>query len=71
MDRIKDILREYVEEKENITLVLKEDVGISKELKYHIDNGISLTDNVFRVYSEGYFKLVNEGRLLNFDKVDF
>ena len=62
MDRIKDILREYVEEKENITLVLKEDVGISKELKYHIDNGISLTDNVFRVYSEGYFKLVNEVR---------
>ena len=55
MDRIKDILREYVEEKENITLVLKEDVGISKELKYHIDNGISLTDNVFRVFSEGYF----------------
>jgi len=62
MDRIKDILREYVEERENKTLILKEDVGISKELKYHIDNGISLTDNVFRVYSEGYFKLVNEVR---------
>lgn len=71
MDRIKDILREYVEERENKTLVLKEDVGISKELKYHIDNGISLTDNVFRVYSEGYFKLVNEVRdLYNLGLID-
>jgi hypothetical protein len=62
MDRIKDILREYVEELESKTLVLKEDVVISEELQYHIDNNISLTDNVFRVYSEGYFNLVNEVR---------
>ena len=62
MDRIKDILREYVEELESKTLVLKEDVAISEELQYHIDNNISLTDNVFRVYSEGYFNLVNEVR---------
>ena len=62
MDRIKDILREYVEELESKTLMLKEDVAISEELQYHIDNNISLTDNVFRVYSEGYFNLVNEVR---------
>jgi len=62
MDRIKDILREYVEELESKTLVLKEDVAISEELQYHIDNNISLTDNVFIVYSEGYFNLVNEVR---------
>jgi len=62
MDRIKDILKEYVEELESKTLVLKEDVAISEELQYHIDNNISLTDNVFRVYSEGYFNLVNEVR---------
>ncbi len=62
MDRIKDILREYVEELESKTLVLKEDIVISEELQYHIDNNISLTDNVFRVYSEGYFNLVNEVR---------
>jgi hypothetical protein len=47
---------------ESKTLVLKEDVAISEELQYHIDNNISLTDNVFRVYSEGYFNLVNEVR---------
>ena len=62
MDRIKDILREYVEELESKTLVLNADVLVSEELQYHIDNNISLTDNVFRVYSEGYFNLVNEVR---------
>ena len=59
---IKDILLEYVENLEQPTLVLKEDVDISDHLQYHIDNKLSLTDNVFRVYSEGYFKLVNEVR---------
>lgn len=59
---IKDILLEYVENLERPTLVLKEDVDISDHLQYHIDNKLSLTDNVFRVYSEGYFKLVNEVR---------
>ena len=43
---------------------MKEDVEISEALQYHIDNGLSLTDNVFRVYSEGYFDLVNEVRAL-------
>ena len=61
---IKDILLEYVENLEQPTLVLKEDVDISDHLQYHIDNKLSLTDNVFRVYSEGYFKLVNEVRAL-------
>ena len=50
MDRIKEILREYVEEKVSRTLVLKENVEVSDELQYHIENKISLTDNVFRVY---------------------
>jgi len=59
---IKDILLEYVENLENPTLVLKEEVEVSDHLQYHIDNKLSLTDNVFRVYSEGYFNLVNEVR---------
>ena len=59
---IKDILLEYVENMENPTLVLKEEVEVSDHLQYHIDNKLSLTDNVFRVYSEGYFNLVNEVR---------
>jgi hypothetical protein len=59
---IKDILLEYIENLEQPTLVLKEDVEISAHLQYHIDNKLSLTNNVFRVYSEGYFNLVNEVR---------
>ena len=39
-------------------------INISDELQYHIDNKITLTDNVFRVYSESYFDLVNEVREL-------
>jgi hypothetical protein len=52
-------------------LVLKENTDISDALRYHIDNGVSLTDNVFRVYSESYFDLVNEVReLYNKGKID-
>jgi len=35
---------------------------ISENLKYHLDNRISLCDNIFRVYSKSYFELVNEVR---------
>jgi hypothetical protein len=61
---LRKLIRETLEEQLNKTLVLKENVGVSDELQYHIDNGLSLTDNVFRVYSEKYFDLVNEVREL-------
>jgi len=61
---IKSILREYVEEIQERTLVLKEDVEISEHLQYHIDNNLTLTNNIFRAYSKGYFNLVNEVREL-------
>ena len=31
-------------------------------LKYHIDNNIPLSENVFRIYSESFFDLINEVR---------
>lgn len=37
-------------------------VKISKNLRYHIDNKISLCENVFRIYSKSYFNLINEAR---------
>jgi len=37
---------------------------ISEELKYHLENKISLSENIFRIYSEKYFKLINEVRNL-------
>ena len=53
---LRELIREALEQHLDKTLVLKEDVEVSKELQYHIDNGMSLTDNAFRIYSEGYFK---------------
>jgi hypothetical protein len=61
---IKKILLEYVENLEESTLVLKEGVEVSDHLQYHIENNLSLTNNVFRAYSKGYFNLVNEVRNL-------
>ena len=61
---LRKLIRETLEEQLNKTLVLKESVEVSDELQYHIDNGLTLTDNVFRVYSEKYFDLVNEVREL-------
>lgn len=61
---LRELIKEALEEQLNKSLVLKEEAQISEALKYHIDNGIGLTDNIFRAYSEGYFDLVNEVREL-------
>ena len=68
---LREVIKEVLESQLNKTLILKENVEVSDELKYHIDNGKSLTDNVFRMYSESYFNLVNEVReLYNEGKID-
>jgi len=68
---LRDLIRESLERHLDRSLILKENVTVSDALKYHIDNGLSLTDNIFRVYSEGYFDLVNEVReLFNEGKID-
>ena len=61
---LRELIKEALETQLDKTLVLKENTDISDSLRYHIDNGMSLTDNVFRVYSESYFDLVNEVREL-------
>jgi hypothetical protein len=43
---------------------LVQNCGVSKELRFHIDKGLSLSENVFRAYSDKYFELVNEVRVL-------
>ena len=49
---------------------LTENIKISKELQYHIDNNLPLTENIFRVNSEKFYQLVNEVReLFNNDKI--
>ena len=68
---LRELIKEALETQLDKTLILKENVDVSDALKYHIDNGVSLTDNVFRVYSESYFDLVNEVReLYNEGKID-
>lgn len=68
---LRELIKESLEEHLDKSLILKENVKISEALQYHIENNMSLTNNVFRVYSEGYFNLVNEVRdLYNEDKID-
>lgn len=56
--------------KENLLRILKtpmkltENVETSMELDYHIKNEIPLSENVFRIYSDKYFDLINEVRYL-------
>jgi hypothetical protein len=61
---LRKLIKESLKQELNKSLILKEDVNLSEALQYHIDNGLTLTNNVFRVYSESYFDLVNEVREL-------
>jgi hypothetical protein len=64
MKDLKKIIKETLEKELDKSLVLKGRALVSEALQYHIDNGLTLTNNVFRAYSEGYFDLVNEVREL-------
>ena len=71
MTDLKKIIKEVLEQYSESTLILKENVEVSESLQYHIDNKMTLTNNVFRMYSEKYFDLVNEVRdLYNEGKID-
>ena len=37
---------------------------ISEELEYHLEQNLTLSENIFRIYSENYFNLINEVREL-------
>jgi hypothetical protein len=62
MDNITKLIKENLEKFTNRTLVLKKRVKISEELEYHINENLTLTNNVFTVYSKRYFDLINEVR---------
>jgi len=53
---------EYLKKREGMRLLGETDV--SEALKYHLDNGLSLHENVFRIYSKAWFSLVEEVRKL-------
>jgi hypothetical protein len=63
--KLSKIIHESLLEEKNKSLVLTEDIDISDNLKFHIQEELSLCENVFRVYSKKYFELVNEVRELH------
>jgi hypothetical protein len=64
MTNLKELIKEALTSHIDPTLVLLEKIEISDSLKYHIENKISLTDNIYRTYSKSYFDLINEVRNL-------
>jgi hypothetical protein len=70
MKNIESLIKKILTESLNPPMRLIEPSLISEDLKYHLDNKISLNENVFRIYSEKYFKLINEVRnLYNQNKI--
>jgi len=61
---LRELIKETLGQQLNKSLILKEDIKISNALQYHIDNGMTLTENAFMFYSEGYFNFINEVRNL-------
>lgn len=61
---LRELIKESLNEHLDKSLILTKDLVISEALQYHIKNSMTLTNNVFRVYSESYFDLVNEVRNL-------
>jgi len=63
MEMLKKVIRENLEKEYN-SMKLIQECEISESLKYHLDERIPLSENIFRVYSPSYFKLINEVRFL-------
>ena len=61
---IRDLIKETLIEEVINPMRLLDETQVSKDLRYHLDNKISLSENVFRIYSEGYFNLIDEVRNL-------
>ena len=59
-----NIIKRIINEEINHPMILKESVNISENLKYHLNNRLSLSENVFRIFSPSYFELINEVRTL-------
>jgi hypothetical protein len=70
MDKIGNLVNRLLKESLNPPMRLVDSCLISEDLKYHLENRISLSENIFRIYSENYFKLINEVRnLYNQNKI--
>ena len=59
---LENIVRKVLLEEYKPKMILKEQTEISDDLKYHLKNSITLNENIFRIYSDSYFNLINEVR---------
>ena len=59
---VKQILKEAAKVRES--MVITENVDVTDNLKYHLNNQIPLFENVFRSHSDSFFNLINEVRYL-------
>jgi hypothetical protein len=65
-----NIVNKVVSELKSPPMRLTENVKVSEELDYHLKNNMTLSENVFRSYSDKFFSLINEVRwLYNNDKI--
>ena len=64
MIMIENIIRNVLKEEFHSKMTLNENTQISESLQYHLDNNISLNENIFRIYSDSFFELINEVRNL-------
>ena len=61
---IENIIKKVLNEALDHEMRLTRKISVSEELQYHLDNRLTLNENVFRIYSESYLNLINEVRNL-------
>ena len=67
---IENVIRKVLKEEFHNEMVLKRSTKISEELKYHLDNKLTLSENVFRSHTDKFFDIINEVReLYNQNKI--
>jgi hypothetical protein len=66
---LENLIKKVLKEEFSKPMELKKRIKISENLKYHLDNQITLSENVFRIYSQSYFDLINEVRDLYGDNL--
>jgi hypothetical protein len=68
---LENLIKRVINEELSPKMVLRESVSVSDDLKYHLENSIPLSENIFRVYSDSFFNLINEVRnLYNENKIN-
>jgi hypothetical protein len=61
---LENIVRKNLLEKVNHPMRLTEDTQVSDNLRYHLDKNLNLSENAFKLYSQSFFNLINEVRVL-------